>query len=105
MRRTDTHTPLCWSEQYLRSNLPREKFISGRFTSEDVATHAIEQTISAALLGDDLAVELDAVPGSAALVITRRHRDRRGHLDSVGIHTHPADRYTITTMIPATARA
>jgi DNA-binding GntR family transcriptional regulator len=104
-RRTETDTPLCWSEQYLRSDLPREKFMSGRFTTEDVATHAIEQTISAALLTDDLAAALDAVAGNPALVITRRHRDNRGHLDSVGIHTHPADRYTITTTIPATPNA
>jgi GntR family transcriptional regulator len=100
-RRSEPDTPLCWSEQYLRSNLPREKFMSGRFTTEDVATHAIEQTISAALLTDDLAAALDAVAGTPALVITRRHRDDRGHLHSVGIHTHPADRYTITTTIPA----
>jgi len=103
-RRTEPDTPLCWSEQYLRSNLPRDKFMSGRFTTEDVATHAIEQTISATLLTDDIAAALGAVAGSAALVITRRHRDGRGHLDSVGIHTHPADRYTITTTIPASQR-
>ncbi len=100
-RRTETDSPLCWSEQYLRSDLPREKFMSGRFTTEEVASHAIEQTISAALLSDELALALDAEPGGAALVITRRHRDKRGRLDSVGIHTHPADRYSITTTIAA----
>jgi GntR family transcriptional regulator len=36
---------------------------------------------------------------SAALVITRRHRDSRGRLASVGIHTHPADRYAITMIV------
>ena len=102
-RRSQVDTPLCWSEQYLRSDLPREKFMTGRFTTDEVAAHAIEQTISAALLKEDLAEALDAVAGSAALVITRRHRDKRGRLDIIGIHTHPADRYSITTTVTATS--
>ena len=56
----------------------------------------MEQTISAALLDSHMASVLGAEPGSAALVITRRNRDQSGRLVSVGIHSHPADRYTIT---------
>ena len=56
----------------------------------------MEQTISASLLDAHMASALDAEPGSAALVITRRNRDRTGRLISVGIHSHPADRYAIT---------
>jgi DNA-binding GntR family transcriptional regulator len=46
-----------------------------------------------------MAAALDAEPLSAALVITRRHLDHRRVLLAVGIHTHPADRYTITTSV------
>ncbi|MCK9894486.1 UTRA domain-containing protein [Frankia sp. AgB32] len=49
------------------------------------------------LLTEEMAGALDAEPRSASLVLTRRHLDRDGRLARVGIHTHPADRYRIST--------
>jgi GntR family transcriptional regulator len=95
-RRGQSEAGLCWSEHYLRGDLPRENLLRGRFTAEDLAATRVEQTISASLLDARMASALDAEPGSAALVITRRNRDRSGRLASVGIHSHPADRYAIT---------
>jgi len=92
-------TPLCWSEQYLRGDFPREKLLRADFTLEEVAAQAVHQIVSAALLDDQMCLALNARPGSAALVITRRHLDAKGRLISVGIHTHPADRYSISTTL------
>jgi GntR family transcriptional regulator len=91
--------PLCWSEQYLRGDFPRAKLIRADFTLEEVAAQSVEQLVTASVLDDPMAGALDATPGSAALVITRRHLDERGRLVSVGIHTHPADRYSIRTTL------
>jgi DNA-binding GntR family transcriptional regulator len=99
VRRGEALTPLCWSEQYLRADLPREKLVRASFSVEDVAAYAVTQTISASLLGPEVAVALAAEPGAAALVITRRHRHTSGRLVSAGIHTHPADRFEITTTL------
>jgi GntR family transcriptional regulator len=90
---------LCWSEHYLRSDLPRENLLRGKFTADDVAATRVEQTISASLLDARMAAALDAEPASAALVITRRNRNQSGRLVSVGIHSHPADRYAITMVL------
>ncbi|MBL7502060.1 GntR family transcriptional regulator [Frankia sp. CNm7] len=91
--------PVCWSEQYLRADLPHDKILRVSFQAEDLAGKPVEQIISAALLTDEMARALGADSASAALVITRRHYDRDGHLASVGIHTHPADRYQISTRL------
>lgn len=88
--------PLCWSEHYLRGDLPRDAQLRSQITAEEVARTKVDQTISAGLVSDHIADRLLADAGSPALVITRRHRDARDRLVSVGIHTHPADRYTIT---------
>jgi GntR family transcriptional regulator len=90
---------LCWSEHYLRGDLPREKLLRGKFTAENLTGTVVEQTISASLLDTRMAAALDAEPGSAALVITRRNREQSGRLISVGIHSHPADRYAITMVL------
>jgi DNA-binding GntR family transcriptional regulator len=42
---------------------------------------------------------LDAQAGGPALVVSRRLCDRRGRVLNVGIYTHPADRYEITTVV------
>jgi GntR family transcriptional regulator len=91
--------PLCWSEHYLRADLPREQHVRGEFTAKDLRNTEVEQTIYADLLDSRIADALDAVPGSAALVVSRRHRNKRGQIISVGIHTHPADRYVISTIL------
>jgi DNA-binding GntR family transcriptional regulator len=93
------HDLLCWSEHYLRHDLPRDQLVTGHFTIDQVAAHHVTQTIAAALLDEDIAAALDATPGAAALVITRTHRDDHARLVAVGIHTHPADRFQITTTI------
>ena len=98
-RRGRDEAGLCWSEHYLRADLPRENLVRGKFTTEHLAATRVEQTISASLLDDCMAAALDAEPGSAALVITRRNRDQSGRLVSVGIHSHPADRYAITMVL------
>jgi DNA-binding GntR family transcriptional regulator len=95
-RRGRDEMGLCWSEHYLRGDLPREQLLRGKFTADRLASMLVEQTISASLLDGRMASALDAEPGSAALVITRRNRDPSGRLVSVGIHSHPADRYAIT---------
>lgn len=86
-------------EHYLRHDLPRDQLATGHFTLDQVAAHHVTQTITATLLDEDIAAALDATPGAAALVITRTHRDDRARLVSVGVHTHPADRFQITTTI------
>jgi GntR family transcriptional regulator len=100
-------SPLCWSEHWLRGDQPRDKFLHADLTAADVTMTSIEQTISAAVLDEPRARALGAKAGSAALVVTRRHRERGGSLISVGVHTHPADRYSITMrvdgVVPAAA--
>jgi GntR family transcriptional regulator len=85
-----------WSEHFLRGDLPCEKFLHARFTVAEVASQAVTQTVSATALEAHIADALDAEPGVAALVITRRHREKKGRLVSAGIHVHPADRFEIT---------
>jgi GntR family transcriptional regulator len=94
-RRGDT-TPVCWSEHYLRGDLPAEGLRRRDLTVEVLSRQRVEQTISAGLLQPRIAEALDAEPYGAALVITRRHRDQKGRMISVGVHTHPGDRYLIT---------
>jgi GntR family transcriptional regulator len=96
IRRGEPSAPLCWSEHFLRADLPRDKFLQAKFTVAEVAAQHITQTISASLLEAHVADSLQAEIGAPALVITRRHRDAKGRLISAGIHVHPADRFEIT---------
>lgn len=98
VRRSGPKQPLCWSEQYLRADLDRGRFLRGDIGVEDMAGQRIEQEISAEILDAERASALEVAVGSAALVVTRRHYDGR-RLASVGIHTHPADRFTIRSVI------
>jgi GntR family transcriptional regulator len=98
LRRGD-ETPLCWSEQYLRSDVPREKLLRAEFTLDEVASQVVEQIVSAALIDERMGNALGSKVGDPALVITRRHLDARGRLISVGVHTHPADRFSIVTKL------
>ncbi len=91
--------PLCWSEYYQRADAPRDALLSGRVFVERLAKQWVDQTISEALLEPHMADALDAEPYSAALVITRLHRDERGKATAAGIHTHPADRHTTTNRV------
>jgi GntR family transcriptional regulator len=102
VQRANTDLPICWSEHYLRADVPRDKFLRGRLALEDVAAASVEQTVTAQLMEASMAAVLGVEPSSAALVVTRRHRDKRGRVVSVGIHTHPADRYKIVTSVQST---
>jgi GntR family transcriptional regulator len=99
VQRANPDLLVCWSEHYLRADLPREKFSRGPIALEDVVASSIEQTVTAELMEPDLAEALAVEPYSAALVVTRRHRDRKGRVIGAGIHTHPADRYKIVTTV------
>ncbi len=91
--------PVCWSEQYLRPNAEHvSRVLRGDVSAEEARVFDVEQTISAALLDDEIADRLGASPGPA-LVIRRRRLDSRGHVRSVGVHTHPADRYQVTSIL------
>ena len=98
VRRDDPKTPLCWSEHYTRGDIttdPRK----AEFSAESLADFRVEQRVSAALLDVDMAEVLGAEAGGPALVVTRRLSNRKGRLINVGIYTHPADRYEITTVV------
>jgi GntR family transcriptional regulator len=96
--RARPEVPLCWSEHYIPGRADRSRLLGGEVNVDELAGQDVEQTISAALLEPVTARALGSEPLSAALVITRRHRER-GRLVAVGIHTHPHDRYAITTRL------
>jgi GntR family transcriptional regulator len=101
VRRNSTGRPLCWSQLYVHGSADaeaRELVRRGTFTAADTGAR-IEQTISAEILSPELAVPLDAEPGSAALVVSRWAYDSEGRMLSIGVHTHPADRFQINTSI------
>lgn len=99
VRKVGSKVPLCWSQHYIRGDVPRENFLRGIIRVEEVARTRVEQTIYADFLETRIAEALEATPGSPALVVARRARDSRGRLVSVGIHIHPGDRYAITTIL------
>jgi GntR family transcriptional regulator len=99
VRRKQGSEPLCWSEHYIRAESDRRGLLSGEVDLDQLSGHRTQQTVSAALLEPQMAKALGAEPFSAALVITRRHFDGQKKLGAVGIHTHPADRYSITTTV------
>jgi DNA-binding GntR family transcriptional regulator len=99
VRRGSAEPPLCWSEQYLLAGRPGfDVLTSGEFAASDADRLDIEQTVSAEILAPEMAAKLQSDSG-AALVVARRKRDAEGRLVTVGIHTHPADRYQLTTRI------
>jgi GntR family transcriptional regulator len=94
--------PFCWSEVYLRSDLPHRRMVlTGRIGIRNLVRQRIEQVVTGTLLAPALAQALGAESLSAALVVTHRHVDSSGALEAVGIHTHPADRYSIVTAVGA----
>jgi DNA-binding GntR family transcriptional regulator len=93
--------PICWSEQYLATSIPRDELdalLSGKITPEEAASAELEQVVRAEPLAPELAAKLES-DCTTALVVVRRRRDARGRVLSVGIHTHPADRYELRTVI------
>jgi DNA-binding GntR family transcriptional regulator len=92
---------VCFSEQYVPNTPKARRAIANAATSpQDVSHQNIEQEIRADLLDDEQAAALRAEPGSAALVVVRRHRNPDGRLVAIGIHTHPSDRFSITMQLP-----
>jgi DNA-binding GntR family transcriptional regulator len=92
---------VCYSEQYVPDTPRARKAITTAALSPgDLAGAVIEQQIRADLLDDEQATALRADPGSAALVVVRRQRRPDGRLVAIGIHTHPADRFSITMTLP-----
>jgi DNA-binding GntR family transcriptional regulator len=98
VRRDDPETPLCWSEHYTRGSVTTDPRTT-EFSAETLNDFRVEQRVSAALLDEDMAGALSADAGGPALIVTRRLSDRKGRLINVGIYTHPADRYEITTVV------
>jgi GntR family transcriptional regulator len=101
MRDRRRREPVCFSEQYVPDTPEARRAIATPAMSPgDVAGQVIEQEIRADLLGDEQAAALRAEPGSPALVVIRRHHAADGRLVAVGIHTHPADRFSIKMQVP-----
>jgi GntR family transcriptional regulator len=93
--------PLCFSEQYVPNTAKARRAIATAATSPlDVPLQRVEQEIRAGLLNEEQADALHAEPGSPALVVVRRHHDAKDRLVAIGIHTHPADRYSIVMQLP-----
>jgi GntR family transcriptional regulator len=92
---------VCFSEQYVPNTAKaREAIATAAISPTDVPHQRVEQEIRADLLNEEQARALHAEPGSAALVVVRRHYGAHGRLVAIGIHTHPSDRYSITMALP-----
>jgi GntR family transcriptional regulator len=97
LRDRRTREPVCFSEQYVPDTARARRAIAKPAMSpDDIIDQTVEQEIRAAPLDEEQAAALHAEPGSAALVVVRRHRRLDGTLVAIGIHTHPADRFSIT---------
>lgn len=93
--------PICFSEQYAPNTEKALRTITtGAFSPHDMDDQSVQQEIRADLLDGEQAEALHAAEGSAALVVVRRHQSVRGKLIAKGIHTHPSDRFSITTELP-----
>lgn len=92
--------PVCFSEQYVPNTAEARRAIATAAISPlDVPLQRVEQEIRAGLLDEEQAGALHAEPGSPALVVVRRHHGARDRLVAIGIHTHPADRYSIVMQL------
>jgi GntR family transcriptional regulator len=60
---------------------------------------AVEQEIRAVALSREEAQALDAAARSPALWVCRKYRNRLGQLVELAISTHPADRFSYSTML------
>ncbi|WP_241665657.1 GntR family transcriptional regulator [Prescottella subtropica] len=98
--RESSGPPPCWSELYLRADLPhRQMLMSGRFDIVNLIRQRITQEVSAAEVPAAAATALGVEKGSAALVVTHRHFDMDDLLEAVGVHVHPAERYRVVTSV------
>lgn len=100
--------PICVTELWLH---PAFRSIQGIMGPLKHAVHAaveqqfgeviteVEQEIRSVLIGRADAQALQAAPRSAGLWIARRYRNRRGDLVELAISTHPADRFSYSTVL------
>ena len=92
--------PVCWSELYLKADLPhRRMLLTGRFGIVNLIRQRIAQEVVADTLPAEMADRLGVEKGSAALVVVHRHFSASDVLEAVGVHTHPADRYRVSTSV------
>lgn len=69
--------PICWSELYLRADLPyRDMLLTAKFDIANLVRQRIEQEVSATRLAGAVSEALDVESGSAALVVVHRYFDR-----------------------------
>jgi DNA-binding GntR family transcriptional regulator len=100
LRDRSVRDPVCFSEQYVPTTAEARLAIATAAISPlDASLQRVEQEIRAGLLTDEQAAALHAEPGSPALVVVRRHYGARDRLVAIGIHTHPADRYSIVMQL------
>lgn len=96
-------SPVCWTDIYVPTEFAA---IADRIGKDATpAFQILEQTsglfatdINAELLAGSLsqrkAEMLEVAPGSPALIIVRRYRDRNGRLFEVSVSEHPAGRFS-----------
>lgn len=100
--------PICITELWLH---PRFRAIQGISGALKGAVHSaieqqfgeviteVEQEIRAVALGRADAQALDAAAKSPALWVCRKYRNRLGQLVELAISTHPADRFSYSTVL------
>jgi len=100
--------PICLTELWIH---PMFRSVQGMNGALHSAVHAaieqqfgevittVEQEIRAVSLTGDEARMLDASEGGPALWVSRRYRNRQGQLVELAISTHPADRFSHTTVL------
>jgi len=100
--------PICTTELWLH---PAFRSIQGIDGPLKLAVHAaieqqfgeviteVEQEIRAVALGRADAQALDAPSKSPALWVCRKYRNRLGRLAELAISTHPADRFSYSTVL------
>jgi len=98
-RRHPTSLPLCWTQHYVEAGAPPHDIERAVDNSAAVQSHRIEQTVRAVPMPTDFADQLEALAGSPALEIGRRHLDVDGRLVSASFHTHPGDRFTLRNLL------
>lgn len=92
--------PFCWSEVYLRVDLPyRQMVLTGRFDMADLVRQRIAQEVVAERLSAAVSAALGVEKNGVALVVSHRYFSSGDDLEAVAVHTHPADRYRVTTSV------
>lgn len=112
VRRVETHErPLSFLTVYVHpehaSKLKslktlREPIFSILQRTFNISIAEVRQEVTADALDHAIAAKLDAVPGQAALRITRHYYDRLGELVHISLGYYPSGRYTQTTRIRST---